>query len=484
MPQGPILFFFRLSVTLFMVGGIPAISQKSAITDSPYDAIYSGTPWFDDQGNPVNAHGACIVKDNGSYYLFGECHSDTSNAFIAFNCYSSADLMNWKFEKQVLRMQPNGLLGPNRIGERVKVMKCPLTGEYVMYMHTDDMGYRDPKIGYATCSTINGDYTFHGALPYNNGTINKWDMGAFQDTDGAGYILIHEGSIYKLSDDYRNVTSQVVKDIIPGAESPAMFKIAGIYFWLGSNKTSWERNDNFYYTATSINGPWTSRGKFAPDGTLTWNSQTTFVLPVTGSEDSTYIFMGDRWSYPRQGSAATYVWQPLTVSGTSMSIPVFNEAWRINPATGTWSNLSTSGTTIDNIAFDKKKKQFRFAGDWIHRTNDTFRNTESVSDADGAAMRLKFTGTQLKLYGVNTPLGGYGRLEILDKNDNIVLSATIDFYSKYHDVGLKFVSPFLKKGIYTLNLVVVGAHSVWYNKARNVFGSTKNYVSVDRIILK
>jgi hypothetical protein len=112
--------------------------------------IVNGIPWFDDRGNIVNAHGACIVEEGGKYYLFGEWKSDETNAFPGFSCYSSDDLVNWKFENVVLRVQKDGILGPNRVGERVKVMKCPSTGEYVMYMHADDMGYKDPHIGYAT----------------------------------------------------------------------------------------------------------------------------------------------------------------------------------------------------------------------------------------------------------------------------------------------------------------------------------------------
>lgn len=92
------------------------------------DAIYSGTPWFDQNGNLVSAHGANIIKDKSKFYLFGEAHSDTSNAFAGFNCYSSKDLYNCKFELVALPVQKSGKLGPNRVGERVKVMKCPKTG--------------------------------------------------------------------------------------------------------------------------------------------------------------------------------------------------------------------------------------------------------------------------------------------------------------------------------------------------------------------
>lgn len=46
-----------------------------------YKAIYSGIPWFNNNGNTISAHGATIIKDNDRYYLFGERHNDTSNAF-------------------------------------------------------------------------------------------------------------------------------------------------------------------------------------------------------------------------------------------------------------------------------------------------------------------------------------------------------------------------------------------------------------------
>src|SRR5688500_6699595 len=98
-----------------------------AQTQGGYNAIYSGVPWFDDRSKVVSAHGANIVKDEGRYYLFGEAHTDTSNAFAGFNCYSSTDLYNWKWESIALPVQDSGKLGPNRVGERVKVMNCPKT---------------------------------------------------------------------------------------------------------------------------------------------------------------------------------------------------------------------------------------------------------------------------------------------------------------------------------------------------------------------
>lgn len=56
-------------------------------------------------------------------------------------------------------------------------------------------------------------------------------MGTFQDTDGTGYVLLHGGDLYKLSEDYKSITEQVLKKMSPGGEgeSPAIFKKDGVY---------------------------------------------------------------------------------------------------------------------------------------------------------------------------------------------------------------------------------------------------------------
>ncbi|MFV5695255.1 family 43 glycosylhydrolase [Flavobacterium sp. LB3P122] len=378
----------KIVCIIFLINTSVLLAQLPGKTD----AIYSGIPWFDQNGNIVSAHGANIIKDKGKFYLFGEAHSDTSNAFAGFNCYSSKDLYNWKFEKTALPVQNSGKLGPNRVGERVKVMKNPKTKEYIMFMHADSLTYKDQFVGYATSKTIKGPYEFKGPLFFNDKPIKKWDMGVFQDKDGAGYILIHGGEIYKLSDDYKSVVEQINNNMTTGFESPTIFNKDGIYYLIGSNLTSWERNDNYYYTSNSIKGPWISRGLIAPESTLTWNSQSTFVLPIEGTKGTTYMFMGDRWSFPKQASSATYVWQPLLISETSVSMPTYQEVWQINTATG----LATPLETIDKI-LDNTDKQIQYIGKWNH-LNDEGVRSECKSDDKEASFSIKFNGSRIALY--------------------------------------------------------------------------------------
>lgn len=442
------------------------------------DGIYSGTPWFDQNGNVVSAHGANIVKDNGKFYLFGEAHSDASNAFAGFNCYSSKDLYNWKFERVALPLQKSGKLGTNRVGERPKVMKCPKTGEYIMFMHADTLTYKDQFVGYAISKTITGPYQFKYALLFNGKPIKKWDIGTFQDEDGSGYILIHGGEIYKLADDYKSVVEQVNKNMTTGFESPTMFKKDGLYYLIGSNLTSWERNDNYYYTSNSIKGPWEARGIIAPEGSLTWNSQSTFVLSIVGTKNTTYMFMGDRWSFPKQASSATYVWQPLTVSGTSLSIPTYQEAWQINIGTGIAAPIKTVDTTIENT-----EKQIQYTGNWKHQNNGD-SGSESKSDDKDASFSIQFSGQQIALYSYVGIENGYAKIVLSDKKGKAILTSLIDMYSKSPQSTPVFRSPILKKEDYKLSVFVTGERSNWSDKRKSNYGSMGNFVSLDKIIIK
>lgn len=454
-------FFFLLLLTTSV-----SVAQKQ-------NKIISGIPWYDETGKTVSAHGASIIKENGRYYLFGERHTDTSNAFVGFNCYSSPDLYNWRFESIALPLQPSGKLGPNRVGERPKVMKCPSTGEYVMYMHVDTLGYNDQFLGYATAKKITGPYTFHGPLLFNGKPIRKWDMGTFQDHDGSGYALLHGGDIYKLSDDYKSIAEQVNKAFERGFESPALFRKDSLYYFLGSGLTGWERNDNNYFTANSLKGPWIKRGLFAPEGTLTWNSQTTFVLPVQGEKETTFMFMGDRWSFPKQASAATYVWQPLVVNGHSISLPVYKEAWQVNQSTGVASTVSLKGK---ELAQDDNR--IIWSGNW---KQDTLAVRSSATKDDSFSVTVK--GTQIGFYGLARPDGGYANIILRNSKGKVILSSTVDMYSNYPTTALKFLSPVLPKDTYTLSVTVLAESWWWVEKSGKRWGSKGYMVSLDKILV-
>ncbi|MFC4588387.1 ricin-type beta-trefoil lectin domain protein [Sphaerisporangium corydalis] len=333
MRKPPALLLIAISLLLMFVAG-PAYAAV---------AITPGTVWTDTSGGVIQAHGEGITKVGGTYYWLGE--DKTGGAlFQNIKCYSSTDLKNWTFVRNVLTRQASGDLGPNRIVERPHVIFNSSTSTYVMYMHIDNTNYSDRRAGVATSAGVCGDYTYRGGFkPLGHDSL---DDNLFLD-GGTGYFMSEDRTsqklqIYRLSADFLSVAALV--KTLDQYESPAMIKIGGTYYLFGSHLTGWSTNDNQYTTATSITGTWSAWRGFAPSGTNTCNSQTTSILPVSGTSTTGYVFMGDRWNSGNLADSR-YVWEPLTISGTTVSMTCQSD-WTIDTATGTIGGGSGGGTAV------------------------------------------------------------------------------------------------------------------------------------------
>lgn len=438
--------------------GLPIIASdtisRSGGIRADGNAIVSGVPWYDNRDSIVSAHGANIIKENGKYYIFGEFKTDSINDFKGFSCYSSPDLANWTFERIALGEQKNGRLGPETVGERPKVLKCPSTGEYIMIMHSDDKRYKDPCTAYATSPTINGEYTFKGPLLYQGEPIKKWDVGIFTDNDGKSYLLVHHGEIYRFADDYHSLDSCIIKNVKGVGESPAMLRHNDKYYWFSSQTTSWERNDNMYVSSKSLSGPWETHNLFAPKGTNTWNSQTSFILPIVNGNDTTFIYMGDRWSFPKQRSAATYVWQPIEWVDGEPFIPEYIEAWNLE----TMAQCEIKTKSIKNSSWIGKKP-----GDSIQYKLNMNNNGK------------------IYIKGNTDDQSGYAEIIISDEGGNILIATPIDFYSLASASGFRYISPILKKGVYWVRIKSSDMKPNWSDKKRSNYGSKGHSVSVSEI---
>lgn len=398
--------------------------------------ITNGIPWFAQNQEIVNAHGACLLKKEDKYYLFGEYKTEEKNCFNGFSCYSSSNLSDWTFEKMALPVQKDGLLGEKRIGERPKVMYLSKEKQYVMYAHSDNLTYSDPVVTVAKSSNITGPYEVVGALLVNKKPLRRWDIGSFTEKD-KNYLLTHEGNIYELSED--GLTGNViVENLALGGESPALFKEGKNYFWLFSNKTSWERNDNYYFQSTSLTGPWINKGLFCPKNSLTYNSQCSFVFSEYRENETVHLYVGDRWSFPKQSLCSTQVWLPITVKQTTMSIPDYFLSWNFN-----------SGKEI----LLSQGESLRFS-----------------SNKPGEKVSFSFSGERLFLFGKACVNGGYGKLRITSSKGE-VFSYWLDFYALKEEEKLIFESPKLEKDDYQVDLMVTGEMSIWSDKHHDHFGS-------------
>ncbi|MEV7027286.1 family 43 glycosylhydrolase, partial [Kitasatospora sp. NPDC093558] len=277
---------------------LPAAQAQAA--SAPVQFTLGGAR-TDQNGNALQLHGLGIVKAGNTWYGFGEDKTGETSANTSFQdipCYTSGDLGTWTYQGVALAKQSSGDLGPNRVVERPKVIYNASTGLYVMYVHIDSADYSEAKAGVATSSTPCGPYTYRGSFrPLGN--VSR-DLGLFQESDGSAYLMTEDRNngglrIDKLSADYLSVDSSVALLGGGSIESPAMVKVGGIYYMLGSHLSGWYLNDNVYATATSPSGPWSAWKDLAAPGTNTYGSQTANIITVQGTSGTTYIYAGDRW---------------------------------------------------------------------------------------------------------------------------------------------------------------------------------------------
>jgi hypothetical protein len=307
-----------------VVGAQPA--QAATATVVP------GTMWTDTAGNRLQAHGVGIFTVGATYYMVGEDKS-AGSTFTAVACYSSTDLVHWTRQVNALSRQSSGDLAAGRIVERPKVLHNSTTGKYVMWVHIDSTSYTDQRAGVAISDTPCGPYTYLGSTrPLGHPSR---DLGLFKDDDGTAY-MIHEDPaagmrIERLAADYTTAQSTVAT--FPSLESPAMAKVNGRYFLLTSHLTGWATNDNVVATATSLSGPWSDWVNVAPAGTRTYDSQSSFLLPITGSAGTNYLYLGDRWNSGDLYSSLP-VWLPITLTSTGTAVLSWYPSWGVDTATG------------------------------------------------------------------------------------------------------------------------------------------------------
>jgi hypothetical protein len=451
--------------------------------------IVPGAAWSDQNGNLAQLHGIGVLKVGDTYYAFGEDKA-AGGTFTAVACYSSTDLVSWIRHTDALTMQGSGDLGPNRVVERPKVIYNATTHQYVMYLHIDSSNYADARVGVATSTTPCGPYVYRGSSrPL--GQLSR-DIGLFQDDDGSAYLLSEDRNnglrIDKLSADYLSVESSVA--VLADRESPAMVKVDGTYYLFASRLTGWNTNDNEYTTATSPNGPWSDWKPFAPVGTKTFDSQTSFVLPVTGRHSTTYLYIGDRW-YASHLYDSAPIWLPMSISDGKASLS-WQSSWSLDIADGTWKPQRTDtiydatsdgtfsngaqvvtcpacsgGTAVGGIGvgggqtsytYDDVDPALHYSGAWTHAANlgwtdGDYDNTESFSIQTGDNITVGFTGSAVRWIGPKNTNGG-----IADVYLDGTQVATVDTYipnAKSFQQAL-FAKSGLAAGDHTLKIVVTG----------------------------
>ena len=326
----------RFGFILYLVTVILHRATAQVSTTQPQNnAIRPGAEWFDDRGRLIEAHGGAMIQIEDTFYWFGEDHArdnDPQKRYV--NCYSSNDLVHWRFRKRVVALTDPEHLGKSWVLERPRVFHNRKTGRFVMYVHLDDANYKFARVAVLVSNRADGQYRYLKSFrPLGQ---ESRDIGQFIDDDGSAYLIYESRPTYgfviaKLSDDYLNLEKQVAFIREP-LEGGAVLHLQGRYYVVGSHLTGYASNPDLYATATRLEGPWSEMHNIAPPETNTYDSQSTMIFKVNGSQTTSAIFMGDRW----KGEAlwdSRYIWMPLHVNGEELSLPVPKD-WSIDVKTG------------------------------------------------------------------------------------------------------------------------------------------------------
>lgn len=257
-----------------------------------------------------------------TYYWYGEQRAkglDTSRRYVS--CYSSRDLLRWKFLGNALQITDPENLGPRWVLERPKVYYHEKNRKYVMYFHLDDRSYQLAKVGIAVSDRPAGPFVFVKSLrPLGH---ESRDIGQFIDDDGTAYLVFEDRPfgfrIAKLAEDYMSLEKEMclIKEHMEGG---AIVHYKGLYYAIGSALTGWRANPNKFATALSLEGPWADFKDIAPPENNTYGAQSTMLLKVVGRKTTTVIFMGDIWK-PKTQWESTYLWMPVQIGDGALRLP-------------------------------------------------------------------------------------------------------------------------------------------------------------------
>lgn len=332
-----------MKLRLFFLS-LAAAATLSGFARQKHECFIPKAVWTDTEGHPINAHGGGLLFHEGVYYWYGEYKVGKTilpdwatwecyrTDVTGVSCYSSRDLLNWKFEGLALKAEPNDTasdLHPSKVIERPKVIYNKVTRKFVMWVHAESADYSKAAAGVAVSDSPTGPFKYLGSFR-PNGAMSR-DQTLFVDDDGTAYQFCSSEDnqtlhINRLTDDYLKPDGHFVRRFIGMArEAPAVFKHNGRYYMLSSGCTGWDPNQAELAVADSIMGEWTVVGNPCTgiDAFKTFYGQSTYVIP-TGSG---FIACFDMWNKTDLADSR-YIWLPVTIDSPTgtMAIP-WLERW-------------------------------------------------------------------------------------------------------------------------------------------------------------
>lgn len=296
----------------------------------------NGEMWFDDKGQPIQAHGGMIMEHQGIWYWYGEhkgadnCPGTTRVDVIGISCYSSKDLQNWHYEGLALDVRNSkqeSVMKPENVCERPKVLFHEQSGKFVMWVHLDIPDYSYAGVGVATADRPEGPFQMIREMRPNR--QDSRDMTLFVDRDKTAY-LVHSSNwnktlhIARLTEDYTDVDGFYTSALVEQErEAPALIYEQGMYYMVTSGCTGWNYNSALYAVSPYLHGQWKlidnpCEGEGYRD---TFRGQSTWLFRVNGQ----IYLMLDHWK-PENLQESGYSILPVTIENGKLTVQ-WKEEW-------------------------------------------------------------------------------------------------------------------------------------------------------------
>lgn len=367
------LAYLSVCLLFFVCGTCNLFAQTGHIKNDIFWNTQSGSPIYSQGGgifsftDPVN--GAKKYYWYGVHYLEAEKYrnapsvTQTTNTFESVTCYSSTDLVNWKFENDVLtKNEVNQYGGKTWVG-RLGVAYIKELKKYALLVQ------HGGKVLITVSDSPAGPFTWHQEISMEAmiGTTNTGDQTGFTDEDtGKSYLIYSYGrgrnKIYVSEIGVKDGKVNLLDctEVFHGEsrEGNCMFKYNKRYYMCASNIYGWDASFAYYLVADDIRGPYLPANKMevfngcADD--YAHITQTGFFVTIKGSEKETVVYCGDRWADFAGNGLGYNQWCPLSFDGKT---PYFNSlsAWNLNAVTGKWA-VADDNNYIRNGSFEADRK--------------------------------------------------------------------------------------------------------------------------------
>ena len=270
--------------------------------------IYPGKTMKDENGNKIQAHGAGMIYEDGTYYWYGENKEYTTGKTDIWTWgirfYSSKDLINWKDEGVVIppdTENKESSLHPSKHVDRPHILYNRKTGRYICWLKlSEETGY------FVILSSQNllGPYRMEKDH-YRPFGASVGDFDLWQDEEGKGFLYFehdHAGVISTgLTDDYLDVQGEYL-DMFTGLNPPyareacTHFVYKDRHYLLTSGMIGYIPNPSEIAVSDNPLGPYKILGNphVGDESSASFNSQISCVFHDS-ARPALYLVMADRW---------------------------------------------------------------------------------------------------------------------------------------------------------------------------------------------